>query len=158
MRSSCFLNNQRQHRTIVSADLVGPFAPTVQFGNFEIHPVFLRFPNFHLEQNGSPSSLAKLCGVALSLQKSKFLLNFFTKKFRGPGAAPRSPAAAGETPAGRSQRNARPAHGAESPIVPKRHPQMAQSPQRSRKAAVPTPSRVADGGLLRILCFTLYII
>ena len=52
-----------------------------------------------------------------------------------------SPVATGETPAGRSQRNTRAAHGAKSPIVPKRHPQMAQSPRRSRKAAVPTPSR-----------------
>ena len=58
-----------QHRTIVSADLVGSFATTVQFGNFEIYPVFLQFPNFHLEQNYSPSSLAKLCDVALENTK-----------------------------------------------------------------------------------------
>ena len=56
-------------------------------------------------------------------------------------------AAASEIPARRSGRNTRAAHGANSPIVPKRHPQMAQSPRQSRKAAVPTPSRVADGGL-----------
>ena len=41
-----------------------------------------------------------------------------------------------------------PPQRAKSPIVPKRHPQMAQAPRRSRKAAVPTPSGVADGDLL----------
>ena len=37
--------------------------------------------------------------------------------------------------------------GRNTPIVPKRHPQMAQSPAKP-KAAVPTPSRVVDGGLI----------
>ena len=49
--------------------------------------------------------------------------------------------------AGRSGRNTRAAHGANSPIVPNRPSQRAQSPRRSRKAAVPTPWRVVDGGL-----------
>ena len=38
-------------------------------------------------------------------EKRKLLLNFFSKKLRGPGAAPRSPAAAGEIPAPRTARN-----------------------------------------------------
>ena len=57
---------------------------------------------------------------------------------------PRSPAAAGEIPAGRSQRNTRAAHGAKSPIVPKRHPQMAQSPRRMPQGRRPHP--IAGGG------------
>ena len=75
-------------------------------------------------------------------EKRKLLLNFFSKKLRGPGAAPRSPAAAGEIPAGRSQRN--------TSSVPKRHPQMAQSPAKP-KAAVPTLLRVVGGGLFAYL-------
>ena len=56
-------------------------------------------------------------------------------------------AAASETPAPRTARNTRPPQRAKTPSVPKRHPQMAQPPRQCRKAAVPTPTRVADGGL-----------
>ena len=38
----------------------GSFAPTVQFEKREIHPVFRPFPNFHLVQNLSLSTLADL--------------------------------------------------------------------------------------------------
>ena len=55
----------RQHRTIMSSAFGGSFAPILQFEKLEIHKVFLRFPNFILEQNLSPKSLAKLCGAAL---------------------------------------------------------------------------------------------
>ena len=55
----------RQHRTIASADISGSFAPILQFEKLEIHKVFLRFPNFILEQNLSLLSLAELCGAAL---------------------------------------------------------------------------------------------
>ena len=36
------------------------FDPTMQFEKLEIHTVFLRFPNFYLSQNLSPSALADL--------------------------------------------------------------------------------------------------
>ena len=36
----------------------GSFASTFQFEKLEIHKVFLRFPNFNLCQNLSPSALA----------------------------------------------------------------------------------------------------
>ena len=61
------------------------------------------------------------------------------KKSRRPEAAP--------LVARRSGRNTRAAHGAKSPSVPKRHPQMVQSPAKP-KAAVPTPHGVVDGGLM----------
>ena len=57
----------RQHRTIASADISGSFAPILQFEKLEIHKVFLRFPNFILEQNLSLLSLAELCGAALKI-------------------------------------------------------------------------------------------
>ena len=41
-----------------SAAAAGSFAPTLQFCKLEIHTVFLRFQNFNLEQNLSPSALA----------------------------------------------------------------------------------------------------
>jgi hypothetical protein len=40
------------------AAAAGSFAPTLQFCKLEIHTVFLRFQNFNLEQNLSPSALA----------------------------------------------------------------------------------------------------
>ena len=55
----------RQHRTIASATFAGSFAPILQFEKLEIHTVFLRFPNFILEQNLSSKPLAELCGVAI---------------------------------------------------------------------------------------------
>ena len=55
----------RQHRTIASAAFAGSFAPILQFEKLEIHTVFLRFPNFILEQNLLSKPLAELCGVAL---------------------------------------------------------------------------------------------
>ena len=60
---TCFI---RQHRTTVPAALTGPFGPTVQFENLKIHPVFWRFSNFHLNQNGTASALVKLSGVAIN--------------------------------------------------------------------------------------------
>ena len=94
-------------------------------------------PQLALTKNSSPTTLANGRRAAQN---------------RGvQGQRPRSPVATGEIPAGRSQRNTCAAHGAKFPIVPKRHPQMAQAPRRSRKAAVPTPSGVADGGLLAYL-------
>ena len=91
-------------------------------------------------------------------KKIKVLLDFFQKIAESRGRASGRPPqrakyprrARRETPSGRSQRNTRPPQRAKSPSVPKRHPQMAQSPRQSRKAAVPTPSRVADGGLLAV--------
>ena len=56
----------RQHRTIASADISGSFVPILQFEKLEIHKVFLRFPNFILEQNLSLLCLAELCGDALT--------------------------------------------------------------------------------------------
>ena len=41
-----------------SAALSGSFAPTDRFENFEIHKVFLQFPNLNLEQNPSLTALA----------------------------------------------------------------------------------------------------
>jgi len=41
-----------------SAAAAGSFAPTLQIEKLEIHTVFLRFPNFNLGQNLSPSALA----------------------------------------------------------------------------------------------------
>jgi len=41
----------------------------LQFEKLEIHKVFLRFPNFILEQNLSLLSLAELCGAALILSE-----------------------------------------------------------------------------------------
>ena len=87
------------------------------------------------------------CHISVRSQNEKFLSTFFKKLQGSRGQRPRSPVATGETPAGRSQRNTRAAHGAKYPVVPKRHPQMAQPPRQCRKAAVPTPTRVADGGL-----------
>ena len=90
--------------------------------------------------------------VRISHQNIKSFTRFFSKNRRGPGGsapgrppqrAKLPPAAAGETPARRNGRNSRAAHGAKPPIVPKRHPQMAQLPAKP-KAAVPTPS--AGGG------------
>ena len=57
---------ERQHRTIMSSASGGSFAPILQFEKLEMHKVFLRFPNFILEQNLSPKSLSKLCGAALN--------------------------------------------------------------------------------------------
>ena len=79
--------------------------------------------------------------------KNESFTRFFSKNRGVQRQSLWSPAAAGETPAGRSQRNTRPLQRAKPPSVPKRHPQMAQPPRQCRKAAVPTPTRVADGGL-----------
>ena len=48
-----------------SAAADGSFAPAMQFEKLEIHPVFLRFPNFYLWQNLSPSALADLIRASL---------------------------------------------------------------------------------------------
>ena len=66
----------RQHRTIASADFAGSFAPISQFEKLEIHTVFLRFPNFILEQNLSPKPLAELRGVALNETSCTILTDF----------------------------------------------------------------------------------
>ncbi|MBR2048550.1 MAG: hypothetical protein IJ960_08140, partial [Oscillospiraceae bacterium] len=49
-----------------SAAADGSFDPTYPFENREIHKVFLRFPNFNLGQNLSPSALAGLIRASLS--------------------------------------------------------------------------------------------
>jgi len=49
----------------------GSFTPAVQFEKLEIHPVFLRFPNFHLVQNLSPSALVDLIRASLSYQNTR---------------------------------------------------------------------------------------
>ena len=43
----------------------GSFDPTFQFVKLEIHPVFLRFPNFNLDQNLSLTTLADLIIASL---------------------------------------------------------------------------------------------
>ena len=53
------------------------------------------------------------------------------KKLQGPGAAPRSPAAAGETPS----------------RVPNRHPQIAEAPAASAAKALAPPHRGGSQGL-----------
>ena len=89
--------------------------------------------------------------------KNKSFTRFFSKNRRGPGGsapgrwpqpAKHPPAAAGETPAPRTARNTRPPqrakhprrarretparrNGRNTPSVPKRHPQMAQSPGKA---------------------------
>ena len=76
-------------------------------------------------------------------KKIKVLLDFFQKIAVSKGRA-----------FGRASQGAKlpPAAAGEIPSRPKRHPQMAQSPRQSRKAAVPTPYRVVDGGLfVRVL-------
>ena len=50
-----------------SAAADGSFDPTFQFENREIHKAFLRFPNFNLGQNLSPSALADLIRASLDL-------------------------------------------------------------------------------------------
>ena len=47
----------------------GSFAPTYQFEKWEIHKVFLYFPNFDLRQNLSPSALADLIRGSLDIIK-----------------------------------------------------------------------------------------
>ena len=54
----------RQHHTIASASLSRLFAPLLQFEKREIQTVFLRFPNFELEQKSCLRLLAELCGDA----------------------------------------------------------------------------------------------
>ncbi|MBR2047234.1 MAG: hypothetical protein IJ960_01420, partial [Oscillospiraceae bacterium] len=49
-----------------SAAADGSFDPTYPFENREIHKVFLRFPNFNLGQNLSPSALADLFRASLN--------------------------------------------------------------------------------------------
>ena len=51
-----------------SAAADGSFAPAMQFEKLEMHPVFLRFPNFYLWQNFSASALADL--IRASLKKN----------------------------------------------------------------------------------------
>ena len=55
---------QGQHRTIASARFGGSFPPILRFEKFEIHTVFLRFPNLDLTKNLSPNLLAELRGLA----------------------------------------------------------------------------------------------
>ena len=60
----------------------GSFAPAVQFEKLEIHPVFLRFPNFHLVQNLSPSALVDLIRASLICTKEYtfVFINVFSVK------------------------------------------------------------------------------
>ena len=55
----------RQHRAIASLRFAGSFPPILRFEKFEIHTVFLHFPNLDLTINLSPNLLAELCGAAL---------------------------------------------------------------------------------------------
>ena len=48
------------------------FAPLLQFEKREIHTVFLRFPNFELSQKSRLELLAKLCGVALEIDETRY--------------------------------------------------------------------------------------
>ena len=90
-------------------------------------------PHLALTQNSSPTTLANGRRTA-----------------QIAGTRGRAPVAR------RSGRNTRPSQRTKHPrrarreisSRPKRHPQMAQSPRQSRKAAVPTPKWVADGGLM----------
>ena len=54
-----------QHRAIASSRFAGSFPPILRFEKFEIHTVFLHFPNLDLTKNLSPNLLAELCGAAL---------------------------------------------------------------------------------------------
>ena len=54
-----------QHRAIASLRFAGSFPPILRFEKFEIHTVFLHFPNLDLTKNLSPNLLAELCGAAL---------------------------------------------------------------------------------------------
>src|SRR5699024_7177982 len=108
----------------VSAVLAGPFAPCLRCG-------FLPYIQYGCEPTPWPD--AKFLGDH-SCQRTAC-----SPKSRSPEAGP--------LVARRNGRNTRAAHDATHPIVPKRHPQMAQTPAKP-KAAVPTPSRVADGGFL----------
>ena len=56
----------RQHRAIASSRFDGSFPPILRFERFEIHRVFLHFPNLDLMKNLSPNQLAELCGAAIS--------------------------------------------------------------------------------------------
>ena len=56
-----------QHRAIASLRFAGSFPPILRFEKFEIHTVFLHFPNLDLTKNLSPNLLAELCGAALIL-------------------------------------------------------------------------------------------
>ena len=76
----------RQHRTIASAAFAGSFAPILQFEKLEIHTVFLRFPNFILEQNLSSKPLAELCGVAFTMLSLTLLRISMQQKRKHPPA------------------------------------------------------------------------
>ena len=54
-------------QTLINSSAVfsGSFVPTIQFEKLEIHKVFLRFPNFYLEQNLSLTTLVSLISVYL---------------------------------------------------------------------------------------------
>ena len=92
----------------------------------------------HSERAYRKTAVRPLAAFSTATQKIKVLLDFFQKiaesrgsaSGRPPQRAKLPPVATGEIPAGRSQRNARAAHGANSHSVPKRHPQMAQPPAK----------------------------
>ena len=63
-----------------SAAAGGTLAPTYQFEKWEIHKVFLHFPNFDLHQNLSPSALADL------IRGSLVLVNIVENHFIAPTA------------------------------------------------------------------------
>ena len=99
-------------------------------------------PHLGLTQNSSPTTLAN------ERRAAQIAVSKGSASGRPAHGAKLPPAAAGEIPAGRSQRNTRAAHGAKSPIVQSAIRRWRNPHGVSRKAAVPTPSRVADGGLL----------
>ena len=80
-------------------------------------------------------------------KKDKSFTRFFSKNRGFQRQSLWSLAAASEIPARRSGRNTRAAHGAKSPVVQSAIRRWRNPHGVSRKAAVPTPSRVADGGL-----------
>ena len=51
--------NIRQHRIYSSSAFAGHFSPLHRFEKFEVHKVFLQFPNLNLEQNPSLTALRK---------------------------------------------------------------------------------------------------
>ena len=61
----------------------GSFAPAIQFEKLEIHKVFLRFPNFNLEQNVSLIALADLFRASfrhLLKHLYRAAIHFFSKE------------------------------------------------------------------------------
>ena len=90
-------------------------------------------PHLALTKNSSPTTLAKLCGtIANGWRAAQIAESRGSAPGRASQGAKHPPAAAGETP-----------QSSQRAIRRWRNPRSV-----CRKAAVPTPSRVVDGGLL----------